>query len=64
MGLGKVVYSVVEVAELLDISTDKIYELLRANELPHKRIGRRYIIPGELLHAWLNRADKWRPARG
>lgn len=64
MSSVKVAYSVQEVAQLLGISTDKVYELLRANEIPHKRIGRRYIIPCVLFDGWLNRADPWAPAHG
>lgn len=63
MALGKVAYSVSEVAELLGISTDTVYELLRAGIIPHKRVGRRYIIPKVLFDRWLNQADTWAPAR-
>ena len=48
-----------EVAEMLGISKDKVYELIRAGDLPHKRLGRRIIVPNELFHAWLNKTDLW-----
>ena len=47
-------YSVAEVAQILGVSRDKVYELVRAGVIPHKPIGRRYLIPCKSLHDWLN----------
>ncbi len=55
----KLAYSVFEVAEILGISTDKTYELIRANALPHKRLGRRIIIPSQRFYEWLNSTESW-----
>lgn len=52
-------YTVDEVAVLLGISPDKTYELVRANRLPHKRLGRRIIIPLVALEQWLSQPDTW-----
>lgn len=55
----KVALKVWEVAERLGVSTDKVYELVRANELPHKRIGRLIVVPNRLLLEWLHAPDTW-----
>lgn len=52
-------YTVYEVAEQLRLSKDKVYALVRAGILPHKRIGRRIIIPRQAFEVWLNSADEW-----
>lgn len=52
-------YSVGEAASLMGVSNDKVRELVRANEIPHKRIGRRIIIPRAAFERWLNEADSW-----
>ena len=57
--IAKQAYSVQEVAALLGVSSDKVYELTRANVIPHKRLGRRIIIPAKPFDAWLNSSDTW-----
>lgn len=52
-------YSVGEAASLMGVSNDKVRELVRANEIPHKRIGRRIIIPRLAFERWLNDSDTW-----
>ena len=52
-------YSVGEAASLMGVSNDKVRELVRANEIPHKRIGRRIIIPRAAFERWLNESDSW-----
>lgn len=61
---NRVAYSVLEVAHLLGVSADKVYELLRTNVIPHKRIGRRYIVPCVLFDRWLSEAEAWSPLHG
>lgn len=56
---GRLAYNVVEVASLLRVSVGKVRELVRAGVLPHKRLGRRIVIPAVLLAEWLNSAEDW-----
>lgn len=57
--LGRLAYRVAEVAQILGVSTDKVYELVRANIIPHIRLGRRIIIPCQPFHQWLNNPESW-----
>ena len=57
-------YSVPEVAEMLGVSVDTVYELVRGNLIPHKRLGRRIIIPAGTFDTWLNDADEWQSSDG
>ena len=52
-GLKRVVYSPAEVATLLGISRDKVYELINSGDIPHKPLGRLKVIPCTLFHQWL-----------
>ena len=47
-------YSVEEVAKLLGIARNNAYERVRAGDIPSIRMGKRYLIPRERFHAWLN----------
>jgi excisionase family DNA binding protein len=47
------VYSVPEVAALLEINLPKAYELARQPGFPAIRIGRRIVVPKEAFHRWL-----------
>ena len=42
---NKLVYSVIEMAELLGIGRSKAYELVRSRTIPSLRLGRRMVIP-------------------
>lgn len=55
-------YSVSTAAAALGISEYSIYEMVRANRLPHVRIGRRILIPSKMLDAWLTAPGSWAPA--
>ncbi|MCA1606065.1 MAG: helix-turn-helix domain-containing protein [Acidobacteria bacterium] len=55
------VYTVRQVAALLGINIGITYDLVRAGEIPAKRLGKRWIIPKQLFHSWLN--DPRREAR-
>ena len=52
------IYTVQQVAARLGISTGLAYELIRAGEIPAKRLGRRWVVPRELFHTWLNEMPK------
>lgn len=55
----RMAYSVGEVTTLLGVSADKVRELVRGNIIPHKRLGRRIIIPCKLFDQWLNDPESW-----
>ncbi len=55
----RLAYKVEEVAQLLGLSVDKVYELVRASRIPHKRLGRRIIVPREPFETWLNSSEVW-----
>lgn len=57
-------YTVAEVAEDLGVSADTVRELVRCNKLPHKRLGRRIVIPVVLFQRWLAEGDAWASAEG
>ena len=59
-----VAYTVSEVAALLGVSTDKVYELVRGHILPHKRLGRRIIVPRVGLERWLATPEPWESGGG
>jgi excisionase family DNA binding protein len=46
-----------EAAAFLRISQDKVYELCRRKQIPHRRIGRRIVIPTLPLLEWLRGGD-------
>jgi len=51
---GKLVYSVKEVQGILGAGKSLVYEGLRMKIIPSLRIGRRYLIPKEAFHRWLD----------
>lgn len=52
------IYTVPQTATLLGISAGLAYELVRAGEIPAKRLGRRWIVPRDRFHSWLNDLPK------
>jgi excisionase family DNA binding protein len=50
---ARVTYTVPEVAALLGISRATTYAMLRAGEIPARRIGSRWIIACRRFDAWL-----------
>ncbi len=48
------IYTVREVAKLLSINVGATYDLIRKGEIPAKRLGKRWLVPRQLFHAWLN----------
>jgi excisionase family DNA binding protein len=66
--ISRAVYTVVEVAEMLDLSPGSTYALVRAGEIPAKKMGGRWVIPKRRFHTWLDElpqtGDAEIPARG
>ena len=52
------VYTVAEVAQLLDLSLGSTYTLIRAGEIPAKKMGARWVIPKRRFHLWLDADDQ------
>lgn len=48
------VYTVVEVAELLGLSRGLTYALVRDGTIPARKLGGCWKVPKEAFHAWLN----------
>jgi len=53
----KVTYTVKEVAAMLRLNLGGTYELIRAGEIPAKRLGGRWVVPVHRFHAWLGDAQ-------
>jgi excisionase family DNA binding protein len=47
-------YTVDEVAQLLRLSRGAAYERVRDGSIPAERMGRRWLIPRQRFHAWLD----------
>lgn len=52
------ILSAQELADLLRVSDDTIYEMVRQNKLPYRRIGRQLRFPGWLIIDWLEAAKE------
>jgi excisionase family DNA binding protein len=52
------IYTVRQAAARLGISPGLAYELVRAGQIPAKRLGRRWVVPRELFRTWLNDIPK------
>ncbi len=50
--------SVAEVAESIGICRAKVYTLIRDRNLPHIKVGKRYIIPEIAFNDWLQKQSK------
>ena len=46
--------SVTEVAETMGVCKAKIYSLIRENNFPCIKLGRRYVVPKEAFLKWLD----------
>lgn len=51
--MGRPYMTVPEVAGLLGLTTVRVYELVRAGQVPHIRRGRRVLIPTEAWSRWM-----------
>ena len=52
--IQRAVYTVAEVAEMLDLSSGSTYALVRSGDIPAKKMGGRWVIPKRRFHAWLD----------
>ncbi|MGB9792514.1 MAG: helix-turn-helix domain-containing protein [Thermacetogeniaceae bacterium] len=52
--MEKAVYSIPEVASLLDVNLTRAYELARQRGFPAIRIGRRIVVPRAAFWKWLD----------
>ncbi|MEU5549158.1 helix-turn-helix domain-containing protein [Micromonospora sp. NPDC047793] len=53
----RAVYTVKEVAVMLSLSVSTAYALVRAGQIPAERLGRRWVVPRNRFHAWLDGAS-------
>ena len=61
--VGRMVYTVKEVAEMLHLNLGGTYALIRAGEIPAMKLGGRWAVPKHRFHAWLDgHADTQRSA--
>ena len=56
--MEKTVLTVKEAAEILRISSSKVYQLIRENQLPHIELGHRYVVPKQRLMDWVELSVK------
>ena len=61
-GLDRTAYSTLEVADMLGVSKKHVHRMVRAGLIPHKRRGRRIVIPRGLFEEWLTSSDDWTSA--
>lgn len=54
----KACLSAAEAAESMGICRSKVYTLIRDSNLPHIKVGRRYIIPKVAFRDWLKNQSK------
>lgn len=59
LSMEKLVYTVQETAQILNIGLNKAYELIQEKQIPNLRVGRKILIPKLALESWLVKsADK------
>jgi excisionase family DNA binding protein len=51
--MEKLVYTVQETAEILNIGMNKAYEMIQQKQIPFVRVGRKILIPKQTLEKWL-----------
>lgn len=51
--IGKSVYTIEEIKDILNIGRNQAYELAKRNEFPVKTIGRKKVIPVVTFNKWL-----------
>jgi excisionase family DNA binding protein len=56
--LERKVYSPQDVAAILGVSKEHVHRQIRAGLMPHKRVGRRVIIPCKMFETWLNQGEE------
>lgn len=53
-GVRRLVYEVPEAAEMLAVSKDLIYKMVREKAIPCKRLGRRVVFPRDEFDRWIH----------
>ena len=43
-----------EVSQALGLGINQVYNALKEGQIPHHRIGRRYVIPRAMFERWLS----------
>lgn len=56
-GVERRVYQVPEAADMLGVSKDLIYKMVREKTIPCKRLGRRVVFPRDRFDKWMNEGD-------
>lgn len=56
-GLRKSVFNLKEAAVYLGISIPTLVRLLRSGDIPHRRVGQRWLIARAALDDWLNKKN-------
>lgn len=51
--MEKLVYTVKETANILNIGMNKAYELIEQKQIPVVRVGRKFLVPKQALEKWL-----------
>ena len=52
--IGRAVYTVAEVAELLSLSLGSTYALIRSGDIPARKLGGRWVVSRRRFHDWLD----------
>lgn len=47
-------YDATTVAKVLGLSERKVWQMVKAKEIPHKRYGGRVVFPAQAIVEWLN----------
>jgi excisionase family DNA binding protein len=50
----EMIYTVSQVARMLNLNLGTVYQLLRGGVIPGKRLGRRWVISRKRFHQWLD----------
>lgn len=50
----KIALTIIDVSEMLGLSTDCVYRMVRENQLPHVRAGRRILFHKPVILDWLS----------
>lgn len=56
--MSDLVLTVAQAAERVGVSDWLIYRLIKQGNFPHRRLGRRIVIPVHALERWIDQADQ------
>lgn len=60
----RLAYSIKDIMKMTGLARGTIDKEIRAGNLPHKRVGRKIIIPADGFKQWLEASDDWTPHHG